>query len=122
MNTRRLFTTLLVILLGSCTTIIRTDGASDKVRLYFISTVIDKDVLESLERSCTRLGEVIGSEGHWYTYLFISNTNLTQGALNDIKNRAHSMGANTVVIFKNIDFATSVTLLGQAYTCSKPPI
>ena len=33
---------------------------------------------------CRYLGEVIGSEGHWYTYLFISNRKLTQGALNDM--------------------------------------
>jgi hypothetical protein len=122
MNTKRIFTLLLVVLLCSCTTIIRTDEDSDKVRLYLMSTVIDKDVLESLEHNCTHLGAVIGSEGHWYTYLFISNTNLTQGALNDIKNRAHIMGANTVIVFKNIDFETSVTLLGQAYTCTNNPI
>jgi len=66
---------------------------------------------------CRYLGEVIGSEGHWYTYLFISNTDLTQGALNDIYNKANALGANVVFISDNIHFVTSVTFYGQAYNC-----
>ena len=112
----------MLVLLSSCTNIIRTSDDSDVVRLYFLKHVLDKSAIADLERDCTQIGEVIGSEGHWYTYLFISNTNLTQGALNDMKNKAHEMGANTVIVYNYIStFATSVTFLGQAYKCSRPP-
>lgn len=67
---------------------------------------------------CSYLGEVIGSEGHWYTYLFVSNTKLTQGALNQIYNKANDLGANIVFISDDIDFTTSVTFYGQAYNCT----
>jgi len=35
---------------------------------------------------------------------------------------AHTMGANPVIVYNNIDFATSVTLPGQAYTGTRPLI
>jgi hypothetical protein len=66
---------------------------------------------------CRYLGEVIGSEGHCYNYLFISNRKLTQGALNDMYNRANTLGANIVYISYDVPFTTSVTFYGQAYYC-----
>ena len=115
-------TILLIALLSSCTNIIRTNEDSDSVRLFFLKQVVDKSLIDEHERDCTHLGEVIGSEGHWYTYLFISNVNLTQGALNDMKNKALAMGANTVIVYNYIStFATSVTFLGQAYNCTLEP-
>lgn len=90
------------------------------MRLYLISTVVNRDIIASQEHNCTHLGEVIGGEGDWYTWLFISNANLTQDALNDMKNLAHAMGADTVIVYRNIGFATSVTLLGQAYDRTRP--
>lgn len=68
--------------------------------------------------NCQFVSEVIGTEGHWYNYLFISNRDLTQGAVNDLKNQAHDLGANTVHVHTNMFFSTSVTILGQAYLCS----
>jgi len=50
------------------------------------------------------MGEVIGTEGHWYNYLFMSNKNITQGALNDIKNQAQKLGAKAVHIHSNMFF------------------
>ena len=115
-------TILLIALLSSCTNIIRTNEDSDSVRLFFLKQVVDKSLTDELERDCTHLGEVIGSEGHWYTYLFISNVNLTQGALNDMKNKALAMDANTVIVYNYIStFATSVTFLGQTYNCTLEP-
>ena len=107
----------LSVFLSSCTNIIRTSEESETVRLFFLTQVVDKSLNTDFNRGCTYIGEVVGSEGHWYTYLFISNTNLTQGAINDLKNKARDVSANTVIVHKNIDFATSVTLLGQAYSC-----
>ncbi len=66
---------------------------------------------------CRYLGEIIGSEGHWYTYLLISNTDLTQGAINDLYNKANEVGANVVFISDDINFTTSVTFYGQSYFC-----
>jgi hypothetical protein len=44
---------------------------------------------------------------------------MTQGAIDDMYNKANEMEANVVYVNKNIDFTTSVTLLGQAYYCSE---
>ncbi len=66
---------------------------------------------------CHYVSEVIGTEGSWYNYLFISNKDLTQGAVNDLKNSVSSLNANAVHVHTNMSFATSVTILGQAYQC-----
>jgi hypothetical protein len=67
--------------------------------------------------NCKYLGTIISSEGHWYTYWFMSNPDITAGAYNDMHNKANDIGANIVYINNNIDFVTSVTLVGQAYHC-----
>lgn len=67
--------------------------------------------------NCKWLGEVAGSEGHWYNYLFFTNDIMVQGAMNDIKNRANTLGANTVFVIAPQDFTTSFTLMGSAYRC-----
>lgn len=108
----------LVITLTACTNIIRSTEESDQVRLYFLKDTVASNALKEFERECSLVGEVIGSEGHWYTYLFISNTHLTQGALNDLRNKARAMGADTVVVYRQPSFTTSVTFLGQGYRCS----
>ena len=69
--------------------------------------------------TCTYISPLVSSYGHWYNYLFLSNTEMTQGAIDDMYNKANEVGANVVYINKNIDFTTSVTLLGQAYHCEK---
>ena len=66
---------------------------------------------------CRWVGEVTGNEGHWYSYLFYSNDALIQGAVNELKNSAHYIGADTVVIMTPHNFTTSVSLLGTAYDC-----
>jgi hypothetical protein len=67
---------------------------------------------------CSYLGEVVGSEGHWYSAWLISNDVLTRAALNDLRNEAHARGADTIFVPGNtLVFSSSVTLLGQAYRC-----
>ncbi|MDO6610758.1 DUF4156 domain-containing protein [Shewanella sp. 1_MG-2023] len=66
---------------------------------------------------CELKGTLIGSQGHWYDYLFITNKDLTQGAINQLRNDALTLGANTVFLYKPKVFTTSVTLLANAYTC-----
>lgn len=69
--------------------------------------------------ACEWKGDVTGSEGHWYTYLFFKNDSLTQGAVNDIKNHAAALGGDTVLLLTPVYFSTSVTLFGSAYRCKK---
>lgn len=69
-------------------------------------------------KDCRYISELVGSEGHWYTFFFISNTELTYASINDLKNQASKVGANTVYIEEHMGFGTSVTFLGQAYYCS----
>lgn len=66
---------------------------------------------------CTYLGEVIGSQGQWYDFMFTPNTELVQGAINDMKNQTLALGGNTIYISQELSFVTSETLLGQAFRC-----
>ena len=106
---------LVVLALSSCSPMNKKDPDNKPVRLIFKNEL--GIVAADSTPQCTYLGEVIGSEGHWYTYLFVSNAGLTQGALNDIHNKANDLGATVVFISDDITFVTSVTFYGQAYHC-----
>ncbi|WP_063344126.1 DUF4156 domain-containing protein [Vibrio jasicida] len=66
---------------------------------------------------CEYLGEVTGSEGHWYSYLFYTNDAMMQGAMHDLKNKVSAIGADTVFMISPQDFVTSFSVLGVAYRC-----
>jgi hypothetical protein len=80
---------------------------------------------------CTFLGDVTGSQGDFFTGAFTSNADLETGARNDIKNKAMSLGGDTVYILTqragqtgsySDDFGggsqqTNVTLSGNVYKC-----
>lgn len=106
------------LFLVSCSDIIRTRDDAASVQLFFSDQAGNNRHIQSLETACEFIGEVIGSEGHWYSYWFVSNTLLVQGAINDLKNSASVKGGNVVIVYDDIDFTSSVTLLGQAYKCS----
>lgn len=111
----KIHTIILVIFTASCSNLAVKNPDNKPVRLiqkYELSIITAGKTPD-----CRYLGEVIGSEGHWYTYLFISNRKLIQGAINDLHNNANAIGANVVYISDNIDFTTSVTFYGQAYDC-----
>jgi hypothetical protein len=115
-----IFPVLVIALLSSaCASHIEhTNKNSKSVQLYYsLEPTVDDALLTDFDRQCESLGEVIGTEGRWYSYLFFSNRLMIQGALNDIKNKASEIGANKVVVYKNIDFMTSVTIIGLAYNC-----
>lgn len=115
-NVKNCLICCLVFIASSCSNLARKNPDNKPVRLiqkYELNIVAGDKAPD-----CRYLGEVIGSEGHWYTYLFISNRKLTQGALNDMYNRANAMGANVVYVSDNINFVTSVTFYGQAYYCN----
>ena len=115
MKTLLLFT--LLITLSSCTNYIRPVGESENVRIFFTKNMLEQATVKDLATHCAFKGEVIGSEGHWYSYLFMSNVDMTQGALNDVKNKAAKQESNIVIIHQVGDFITSVTFVGQSYFC-----
>ncbi|WP_070962793.1 DUF4156 domain-containing protein [Vibrio sonorensis] len=67
--------------------------------------------------SCQWMGDVTGSVGHWYNYLFYPNDVMIRGAINDLRNNAATLGADTVYAKSMQDFATSMSLFGVAYKC-----
>lgn len=74
---------------------------------------------------CKFLGEIVGSQGNWFTGDFTSNENLVVGARNEIRNKAYALGGNVVYIqdMKNTNAwgslgTTNTTAIGKAYKCS----
>ncbi|CAK1995710.1 DUF4156 domain-containing protein [Vibrio crassostreae] len=96
-------------LLGCTTPTSMPHSEADKVQMDYHGLInIDQ---------CEYKGEVTGSEGHWYSYLFFPNDTLIQGAMNELKSNTIELGADTVIFTLPQDFSTSVTMLGTAYLC-----
>jgi hypothetical protein len=85
-------------------------------------------------QDCRFAGTVIGDQGGSLTGPFTSNHNLAEGAVNDMKNKAHDMGANYVVLEtttagntisgngRHISGGqTDVTHMGNAFVCPNVP-
>jgi len=99
----------LLMLLGGCSDKKPVPPATDTVRIYFKQFPTE---------NCTYLGEVIGSNGNMFTFLFIANEVLMKNALADLKANTALKGGNAVYLMEDqLSFASSVTLLGQAYSC-----
>lgn len=99
---------LFACLLAACQSIeVKQDAGA--VRLVFSEQLVTK---------CSFRGDVVGSEGHWFSSWLIPNDTLSYGALNDLRNNGHALGADTVYV-PGIStlFRTSVTIIGQAYRC-----
>ena len=79
------------------------------------------------DESCKFLGEVRGTQGNLLTATFTSDEHLIQGARNELRNLAATMGANYVVIEQQnqsinlggFGGAYNSTLFGNAYKCPK---
>lgn len=76
------------------------------------------------ETRCKHVGEVIGSQGNWFTGDYTSNKDLIQGARNELRNEAYKLGGNVVFMetMKNASAwgslgTTNTTAIGQAYYC-----
>ncbi|TKF73278.1 MULTISPECIES: DUF4156 domain-containing protein [Vibrio] len=96
-------------LLGCTTPTSLPHSDADKVQMDYHGVI-------NIEQ-CEYKGEVTGSEGHWYNYLFFQNDTLIQGAMNELKSNAIELGADTVIFTLPQHFSTSVTMLGTAYLC-----
>ena len=77
--------------------------------------------------NCKALGEVIGSQGNWFTGDVTSNESLMLGARNDLRNKAVAIGGNVVHV-QNLSNTnawgsagtTNTTVVGQVYKCQQP--
>jgi|GEM_PF-4000709 len=67
---------------------------------------------------CEYIDEIIGSEANMFTFLFMSNYDMTAGARAHLRNQAAEMGGNSVEI-QNADFmyTTSTVFIGHVYNC-----
>jgi uncharacterized protein YbjQ (UPF0145 family) len=81
-------------------------------------------------QTCVYVGSVVGEQGGALEGPYTSNKNLAVGAMNDMKNNAHGMGANYVVLEDTqagttisgskagiSGQQTDVTHMGNAYRC-----
>jgi hypothetical protein len=73
---------------------------------------------------CKFLGEVVGSQGNWFTGDFTPNKNLVIGARNELRNETYALGGNLVHVqdLKNTNAwgsagTTNTTAVGKAYFC-----
>ncbi|SHI11488.1 DUF4156 domain-containing protein [Ferrimonas marina] len=110
MTLNRLVPLLAVLLAGCATTDLNPDAGP-------VQVVFDQ---RGQPLNCEPLDTWVGTEGHWYSYWFITNFDLTTGALNQLRNRAAALGGNRVEISSKMDFQTSVTLIGHIYRCPTP--
>ena len=102
---------LLLLFLIGCNATNTLQPSASKVRIY--NSIENKT-------TCTYLGEVIGSEGVLYNFLFISNHDLTMGARNDLRNQAHALGGNVIEIEnRELGYQTSTVYVGNVYRCKK---
>ena len=104
---------LSVLLLVGCSAISMTpEGRS-------VELVTEKPV-----GNCKPLGDVVGSQGNWFTGDYTSNKNLLIGARNDLRNKAAEMGGNFVWVQDSSNTnawrskgTSNTTVLGVVYRC-----
>lgn len=75
---------------------------------------------------CQFLGEVVGSQGNWWTDDVTSTKNKMVGARNEMRNEAHAMGATHIHLMESrntqskVSFdVTNTTVIGNAYKCTE---
>ena len=107
-----LITLLLLLLLNSCANIALDENAA-VVNVYY--SLSEKSIT-----NCDYVGDVIGSDGNFLKFWYMSNLRLTRGALNDIRNKANAMGGDSVFILQEmLTYSTTTTFVGSVYRCNK---
>jgi len=102
-----------VLLLAGCSAISTTrEGKSVEL------------VTEKPPGNCKPLGDVVGSQGNWFTGDYTSNKNLLIGARNDLRNKAAEIGGNYVWVQDSSNTnawrskgTSNTTVLGVVYHC-----
>lgn len=104
-----LISTLILFLLSGCTAKNILTPSAKNVRIY-------NKIPTNL--NCEYKDEIIGSEGNMFRFLFVSNRDMTAGALADLRNQASRLGGNAIEI-RPTDFmyTTSTVFIGDVYTC-----
>lgn len=71
-----------------------------------------------INMNCEYKDEIIGSEADMWTFLFMSNRDMTAGARADLRNQAVRLGGNSVEI-QSADFmyTSSTVFMGHVYNC-----
>jgi hypothetical protein len=107
-----LITLLLLLLLNSCANIVLDENAAS-VNVYY--SLSEKSIT-----NCNYVGDVVGSDGNFLKFWYMSNLRLTRGALNDIRNKANAMGGDSVFILQEmLEYTTTSTFVGSVYRCNK---
>ncbi len=108
----------LCMILINCLFLLFLNGCAHSLNNNAASVDVYYSTIEKI--NCDYLGDVIGSDGNVFTFLFMSNVDLTRGALNDIRNNARVMGGDTVFIFREqLLYTTTTTFVGSVYDCQK---
>lgn len=68
---------------------------------------------------CKYLDEIYGSEANMFTFLFMSNYDMTAGARAHLRSQAVELGGNSIEI-QSADFmyTSSTVFIGHVYNCS----
>ena len=104
-----------IIILSACAAIEATPNGA------LVELVNDKP-----QGDCRALGEIVGSQGNFFTGNYTPNKNLMMGARNDLRNQAASMGGNLVHV-QNVSNASAhgswgtsnTTVVGMVYKCQR---
>ena len=103
------FSLFIVLLLSGCSAKNVLTPEAKNVRIY---DTIPKDM------HCQYIDEIIGSEADMWTFLFISNEDMTAGARADLRNKAVKMNGNSVEIQNtNFMYTSSTVFIGHVYNC-----
>jgi hypothetical protein len=114
---RRLALALSIVVLPACAAIQVNPGA-ERIR-----------ITNTEPQGCENLGDVVGTQGNVITGGYTSNENLIIGARNDLKNKAFTLGANTVFMLTSTTgqasgqyggATSSSHLMGVAFKCPPP--
>ena len=99
---------LLVLLVGCSAKNVLTPEAKN-VRMY--------DTLPT-NMHCKYIDEIMGSEADMFTFVLMSNKDMTAGARADLRNQAIKLGGNSVEI-QSADFmyTSSTVFIGHVYSC-----
>ena len=81
-------------------------------------------IVHQTPSNCQFLGEVVGSQGNWWTDDVTSTKNKMVGARNELRNQAFAMGATHVQVMESrntqsdLSFdVTNTTVIGNASRC-----
>ena len=103
------FSLFMILLLGGCSAknVLTPEGKN--VRIY--------DTLPK-NMHCEYIDEIYGSEANMFTFLFMSNYDMTAGARAHLRNQAAELNGNSVEI-QSADFmyTSSTVFIGHAYNC-----